>query len=291
MNIYVVIVTYYPEIERLTRICSILEQNKANVILVDNSEECIITNLSSNENISIIPLFFNSGIAHAQNVGINEALTCGAEIIVFFDQDSEIEHNFLQTLISPIIVGKPMVVAPVSIDSKSGNEYTPFKFSKFGLLKEVYRREESNPYPVDVVISSGTAATKEVFGIAGLMDEDFFIDVVDSDWCIRCRAKGIPIFINPKSIMKHSIGIANVNLGIIKTLIHSPSRTYYKTRNPFLFLRKKNVPSLLGIKEILAALIHQFFQLFYVDNKKAYLKSYICAIYDGITGVKGYKKL
>ena len=290
MKIYIIIVTYCPEIEHIKRICSILTQNEAHVILVDNSEKCNLTDLYLKENTSIIPLYFNSGIAHAQNVGINEALTHGADIIVFFDQDSEIEHNFLPILINPIVVGKPMVVGPVLIDSKSGNEYPSFIFNKLRLLKEVYGKEKLEPYPVDVVISSGTAATREVFVIAGMMDEDFFIDFVDIEWAIRCRKNNIPILINPLAVMKHSIGISTVDLGIIKTIVHSHTRTYYKTRNPFLFLRKKNVPFLLGVKEILAALIHQFFQLFYVKEKKSYLKSYLSAIYDGIMGIKGCKK-
>lgn len=287
MNIYIVIVTYHPEVESLNRICSILIEEKAHVILVDNSEECIFTHLATNENISIIPLYYNRGIAHAQNVGINEALTRGADVIVFFDQDSKIEYNFLSTLLSSIVAGKPMVVGPVLIDSKNGNEYPSFIFNKLGLLNEIYGKDKLDPYSVDVIISSGTAATKEVFDIAGVMDEDFFIDFVDIEWAIRCRSNKIPIFINPQAVMKHSIGIENVDLGIVKTVIHSPSRTYYKIRNSFLFLRKKNVPILLGFKEILAALVHQFFQLFYVKNKKAYLKSYFSAIYDGITGVIG----
>jgi len=290
MNVYIIIVTYYPKIEHLSRICSVLIQNKSHVILVDNSEECILSSLPLKENISIIPLYINSGIAHAQNIGINEALAQGADLVVFFDQDSDIDHNFLLTLISPIIKGMPIVVGPVLIDSKSGNEYPSFEFNKLGLLKKVYGKNKSSPYPVDVIISSGTAVTKEVFSIAGLMDEDFFIDFVDIEWAIRCRSNHIPIFINPSAVMKHTIGICNIDLKIINTVIHNPARTYYKTRNPLLFLRKEHVPFLLGIKEIMAALTHQFFQLFFVRNKNEYIKSYFSAIVDGIMGVKGYRK-
>ena len=289
MKTHCIIVTYYPNIEHLNKMCTTLLQNNVQIILVDNSEKNMLHLFSSKEHITVLPLHFNSGIAHAQNVGINKAITDNANIIVFFDQDSEITPDFLSTLTSPIIVNNPMIVSPISVDSKNGSEYPSFKFNKLGLLKKVYGKGKTEPYLVDVIISSGTAATKEVFEIAGLMDEDFFIDYVDTEWAIRCRKKHIPIQINPLAVMEHSIGIEDVNMGIIKTTIHSPARTYYKVRNAFLFIRKKNVPFILGIKEIAAALIHQFAQLFYVKNKKAYFKSYVSAIYDGITGVKGAK--
>ena len=290
MNIYCIIVTYYPEIEHLDRMCVALLQNKVQVVIVDNTEESNLDLLSYKEHICIIPLQFNHGIAHAQNIGINKAIANKADIIVFFDQDSEINPDFLQTLLSPIVVKKPMVVGPVYVNSKNGKEYPSAKLNTLGFVKYVYGKGKLESYTVDIIISSGTAATKEVFEIAGFMDEDFFLDYVDLEWAIRCRRKNIPILINPLAVMEHSIGIETVDMGIINTTFHSPTRTYYKTRNPFLFIRKKDVPLFYGINTILTTLFHYFVQLFFVKNKKAHLKNYLSGIYDGIIGVKGCKK-
>lgn len=288
MDIQAVIITYYPEIENLTRLCSTLLENKVGVIIVDNSEISSLSNFfEENSNMTIIPLNTNTGIAHAQNIGIHRALDRNAGIVVFFDQDSQIGIDFISNLLAPIKSNGPIMIGPVFRDAKEGYEYPSFRFDKLGLLRKVYSDKHKEPYEVDVIISSGSAVTKEVFRIAGFMDEEFFIDFVDIEWSLRCRSRGIPVLISPKAVMEHSIGDFSIKVGTMRSVIHSPFRSYYKLRNSFLFFRKRNTPFLLGLKEILAALCHQFIQLFYVNDKKEYFKVYWLAIRDGILGVNG----
>lgn len=194
---------------------------------------------------------------------------------------------FISNLLSPIKNEEPLIVAPVFFDEKKNFEYPSFKFNKLKLLKSIYKENREAPYEVDVIISSGSAATKKVFYQAGLMDEDLFIDFVDIEWAIRCRNNNIPILIVPTAIMKHSIGNTSVNLGIVKGFIHSADRSYYKVRNPFLLLHKNTIPKILAIKEILSALIHEFVFIFYGNKKVTYFKNYILAIFHGVKGLKG----
>ena len=112
------------------------------------------------------------------------------------------------------------------------------KLNNFGTLSKVYRDNNSVSYPVDVVISSGMAITKETFDVVGLMDEEFFIDFVDTEWCLRCRSKNVEILMISAATMVHSIGDSSWNIGFMKIFVHSPIRSYYQTRNSFLFLRK-----------------------------------------------------
>jgi rhamnosyltransferase len=288
MDIQAIIVTYHPKIERLTQLCSMLSDSKVGIIIVDNSEESLLDDFFADDtSVIIISLYNNTGIARAQNIGISQALKMGADIIIFFDQDSEIEMHFIPDLLAPVKYSVPFIVAPVFFDAKKGYEYPSFKFNRCGLLRKIYGKERIEPYEVDVVISSGCAATKEVFSTAGLMDEDFFIDFVDIEWVLRCRSKKIPVFVNPKAVMKHSVGNDSIKIGFMRSFIHSPARSYYKLRNAFLFFRKNDISFILGMKEILAALFHQFLQLFYVDKKKIYLKTYLMSIRDGVLGIKG----
>jgi rhamnosyltransferase len=288
MKVKAVIVTYHPQIEELEKLCTNLVENKADVIIVDNSENSVLGKyFLLKEHITGIPLHYNSGIAHAQNIGIREALNQGADVVVFFDQDSKISIDFLPSLLKPISKDAPVVVGPVFFDAQKGYEYPSFRFNKIGLLKKVYKNNNTEPYPVDVIISSGSAVTKEVFTIAGFMDEDLFIDFVDIEWAIRCKQNNIPIKVIPSAIMNHTIGITSVDMGGMKGYIHSPYRTYYKIRNPFLLLRKNSVPILLSIKEIFSALLHEFFHLFYVNNRRVYLKNILVAVKDGILNIRG----
>jgi len=124
-----------------------------------------------------------------------------------------------------------------------------------------------------------------------LMDEDYFIDFVDTDFFLRCRAKNISMVIVPNAVMLHSVGERTINLLLIRLFVHSDIRTYYKVRNSFLFFRKKHVPFLIGIKEILSALVHNFLILFFVENKMSHFSNYLFAIYDGFMNKKGKKQV
>jgi rhamnosyltransferase len=289
MKIDCVIVCYKPDVVNLANICKALLTNSVNVILVDNSEVSYIAEMSNSLGVELIRLNENLGIAKAQNIGIRLAIENKAEIITFFDQDSEIENDFINNLIGPLKRNRPMVVSPVFFDRKYGFRFPSYKLNRFGLLKEIENRPNETAYDVDVIISSGSAATKEVFEIVGLMNEEYFIDFVDTEWSLRCKNKGVPIKVVPSAIMKHSIGDKSIDLKFMRIFIHSPLRSYYKVRNSFLFYRCRHVPFLFGMKEIVSALTHNFLAIFVVGHRWDYVRNYFEAIRDGLVGRKGKK--
>lgn len=289
MNIFSIIVCYSPDLLALQKIVGKLIVSGCQIIIVDNSNPSIIGESIKNKFCQIIQLSENAGIAKAQNVGIKTAIEQDADVILFFDQDSVIGDTFVSDLLSPIILGKPSVLAPVYFDKINGYEFPSMKVSFFGMLYKVYRDNKLGTYPVDVVISSGMAVTKETFEIVGLMDEDFFIDFVDTEWCLRCRNKNIEIKIVSAATMVHSIGEASKNFGFIKIFKHNPIRSYYQIRNSFIFLRKKHVPLFLGLKEIISLFLHHFVSVIFLNDRSTYLLNYFYGFRDGILGKKGKK--
>ncbi|WP_281322673.1 rhamnosyltransferase [Flavobacterium aestivum] len=289
MNIYCVIVCYNPDVDNLFRICQALLFSKTNVVLVDNTIDCYIKDLSEDLGVDLINLNENYGIAKAQNIGIRYAIDRDAEILVFFDQDSEIDNYFISNLTSPLIRNQPMVVSPVFYDKEHGFRFPSYKLNSFGLLKEIEFPDNDEIYTADVIISSGSLASKEVFDIVGFMNEDYFIDFVDTEWSLRCHSKGVPILVNPKAKMTHTIGDRSINLHFIRLFIHSPLRSYYKVRNSFLFMRNVDVPFLMGLKEIVSALVHNLLVILLVKGKREYVVNYFQAIWDGLLNKKGKK--
>ena len=273
----------------MTRICERLLASSCEVVVVDNSDKNSFGNCELPSRCTAISLGMNCGIAYAQNRGIEHALRCGADVIVFFDQDSEIDRGFLAALVAPLTVGEAQVVAPVSIDQASGAELPSIRVNRYGISSKVYSSERASPNLVDIVISSGTAATKEVFDIVGLLDEDFFIDFVDTEWCLRCRGKSIPIRVVPSAIMQHTIGTASKDLCVTTVLVHGPTRCYYQIRNCFHLFRKPDIPLSLALRETAAVIFSRVLLLVLVRNKAEYLKAYRAAITDGLKGVVGKK--
>ena len=183
-------------------------------MLVDNTEQPYLVDRQLPPGCELITLGLNTGIAHAQNVGTAAATAAGADVIAFLDQDSTIEPGLLRTLSRPLNLGVPDIVSPLYCDDVSEAELPSVRVNRYGMTRAVHRGDSSGPYSVDIVISSGTAATKEVFEVAGTFDEGLFIDFVDTEWCLRCRSKQMSIRVVPSAVMRHRIGSKSISLGV-----------------------------------------------------------------------------
>jgi rhamnosyltransferase len=288
---YCIIVCYRPDIAQLICLCDRAVADGAKVILVDNTEAPYLKHTMVPDGCSLITLGFNSGIAHAQNVALAVALAAGADILLFFDQDSKVEPGLLKSLVGSLSAGIPEIVSPLCVDDASNSAEPPERVNRFGFSSRVHYPEALKRYPVDVIISSGTAATREVFDIAGTFDETFFIDFVDAEWCLRCRSKNIPIYAVPTAVMRHSVGSGHVRVGPFIIPVHSSTRCYYQIRNCFLLFRRPHVPFIWASKQLLSVILRRILLLFFVKPRSAYLKSYLVAVRDGLTGRGGAASL
>jgi rhamnosyltransferase len=284
-----VIVSYRPDVAQLVRLCECILMDGAKVTVVDNTEGPgrIANDLPTG--CELITLGKNTGIAHAQNVGVAHSLDAGAAAVVFFDQDSKIQPGFLQALVAPLKCGTPEITSPLYVDDDSNFAMPSLRLGRFGLPIAVYA-DTKNPYPVDIVISSGTAATREVFGVAGVFDEALFIDSVDSEWCLRCRSKQIPIRVVPAAMMRHRIGSRVIRVGPFTVLQHSSVRCYYQVRNCFHMMRRKHVPFAFALRHMLSVMLSRTVLLLFVEDRPAYIRAYLAALRDGIKGVAGARQ-
>jgi rhamnosyltransferase len=181
LSVHTVVVCFNPDVGRVEAFCRRLATCGYQVVLVDNSEPGGSLEVLAGSGCAVLTLGRNTGIAHAQNTGIRRAIAGGADAVVLFDQDSKIEEGCLASLTAGLRSGEPRVVAPVVVDEATGSEIPSHRLTSIGLPTDVFARGRCDPCPVDVVIASGTAATKEVFDLAGPMDESLFIDYVDTE--------------------------------------------------------------------------------------------------------------
>lgn len=289
LKVCAIIVCFHPDERRLEALTSALFAHGINVILVDNSVPPAVERNIPLGHGRLVTLGYNAGIAAAQNAGLNAAKEYGSDIIVFFDQDSQIANDFLPKLLAPMRRGDAAIFAPRCVDDISSKELPATRLGPLGYPRAQIADLSSDLTPVDVVISSGTAATKEVFEIAGGMNDGLFIDLVDTEWCLRCRSKGIPIWIVKSAQMQHRIGERNSDFIGLSVQVHNPVRCYYQIRNSFLLLRMPHIPLLFSLREIVAILIHRLILLGKVPKKKEYWQNMKLGFIDGIKGVTGAK--
>ncbi len=287
MTTYCVIVTYRPDVARLLDLCGQLVKDGAKIVLVDNTEAPYLESGQLLGGCTLITLGYNSGIAHAQNVGLRAALAEGAAVLFFFDQDSKIWPGFVNCFAAALDIGVAKVVSPLCIDDATNVPLPAVRIGRHGQPIPVHCADAAAPYLVDIVISSGIAATRSVFDAVGAFDEQLFIDFVDTEWCLRCRAKQIPIYVVPNVVMRHSIGARYFRVGPLTISEHSAERCYYQIRNCFLLIRRPHVPLFFSAKELASTLVNRFLLLFFVESRLSYLKAYLSAVRDGIKGTTG----
>lgn len=294
MRLHAVVVAYRPDMPALTSLCEALGRNGSAVVVVDNTDDPSLERFTPPAECTLIALGRNAGVAEAFNVGIRHALEAGAEVVVLFDQDSEVPDGFLARLVRPLCAGTAGVTAPLVRSRATGVEYPARRIGRWGQSVAVRAgdAEGAEPVPVDIVISSGCAATAAAIAEVGLMDERLFIDFVDVDWCLRCRASGVPVMVVPDAVMEHAIGerVVRAPFGMYRGIVHGPVRTYYKIRNALLMAGRPHVPPLFAVHQAMSALIHNMIQLAFVRERGLYLRTYVAAVSDGVRGITGKRR-
>ena len=287
MKVYCVIVCYFPEKPALERLCNVIIEEDGVVVLVDNSgsDGSLLGRIV--DNVLLVTPLQNTGIARGQNIGVEKALACGADVIIFFDQDTTVPRGVIKTLVSELEVGVPDIVAPIVYDDVGQVAFPSLRVSSRGFRKSIHLDGVSEPYEVDVVISSGTTATKEVFQAGVRLDEDLFIDYVDVEWCLRSRAAGIRIRVVPQAVIHHRIGSRSESLGSLLISVHAPSRCYYQIRNAFHLGKKPHVPKAFFLRELVSTFVNRGLLLFFVEDVQRYLLAYWRGFIDGVRGVVG----
>lgn len=282
-KVFAVIVTYRPDWNKVGALVHTISEECADYVIVDNSDVAV----DRPAHLNVVSLETNSGIAFAQNVGIDYCLERRSDVIVFFDQDSVLPPSFLKGLIRPIVDGKAKITAPTFHDETHNFAYAILEVTKWGFRKKFYPDQHSGAFTTNIAISSGTAVAADVFGLVGKMDESLFIDFVDTEWCLRCHAEGLTVRIDPAVSMKHSIGNKTINFGVFRVPVHSPYRRYYRIRNSLLLLRMKHVPKLMALREIAFSLVQQLLMIMLCRDRSAYFHYMICGLRDGIINKRG----
>lgn len=291
-NICAIIVTYNPVLENVKNLLADIESQVNKIIIVDNGSE------NSNELLDICKemdfiiteiLSENFGIAFAQNAGVKIAKKNGADFVIYFDQDSSVPEHFVQILKQSFLDlsnnYKIAATVPIFKDSRFGFYYPLIVLGRFGLRTKILPTKiQTTPFPISLAISSGTFTSISVLDDIGQMRNDFFIDYVDTEWCLRALSKGYSLYAIPSVCMLHAIGDNSILILKWRIPVHSAFRRYYRIRNAFFLLRLSHVPKLLAIREIAFNFAHQIFLIVTQGNRFGNLKTLIKALKDGLRG-------
>jgi rhamnosyltransferase len=205
-TIFAVVVTFHPDPDRLALLLRLLAREVARTVVIDNT-------------------VFNRGLAAAQNQGIELARAEGATHVLLLDQDSLPFPGMAASLLRAL----------------EAHRARGAKVACVGPRLRCYGAFCRPRGECDVLISSGSLIPIEVLDAVGGMEEAFFIDQIDTEWCLRARARGYRVFGVREAVLDHRPGESMrwIWLGGWRRLIrHPPFRYYTIFRNTLVLCRR-----------------------------------------------------
>lgn len=297
MQCTAILVTYFPDVDQLKSTIDSIIKNKIEMIIVDNTPIKKTSNIpyqlhSSTNRIKYICLEENTGIAKAQNIGIQLAIKNHTDYILLSDQDTVYPDNFLLEMLSELkelrARGKKVAaIGPSYYDENKPDTPPSFVKYKNGELHQTSLK--SGTIEVSQLIASGTLIPIEAINQVGLMDPDLFIDWVDMEWCWRAINAGLSIYGTFNVTINHQLGDCSRKIGRKIVTIHSPLRNYFIVRNGLhLALRGALLDKIQHQRHLIKKVLLYFFGMAILsDNKIADIKMMTRGIADAIRGRLG----
>lgn len=281
-DICAVVVTYNPDAQINERIDIIARQVKS-VVIVDNNSDVDSVSLLESINSTTCEVIFNEknyGIATALNQGMSWAITRGFKWVLTMDQDTIAERFMMDTLIEVYeSVDDPGKVAVIGSNYLMAN-------GAVGIDKPDFVEHGAIWMDRIAVITSGSLISLAVYEVIGRFRDEFFIDHVDEEYCLRARAKGYGVIVALRPAMRQFIGSARKADILVKRAVyteHSPLRRYYMLRNYIIMFREyfRKEP-MWFLRYIIYYTRMLFFICFFEKGKINTLKQTLRGVVDGI---------
>jgi rhamnosyltransferase len=228
-RILAIVVTYHPDSSFADRFKGLRGQVDAVLIVDNNSGLGAVSMLRQARARLDMDLILNSknvGLAAALNIGVKEAIAKGYEWALLFDQDtvpgSHIVEGLCQAYDDFPRKDKLAIIGSNYSEPDTGK-------LRFSPVTNGCSWKERR-----VVITSGSLVSLPVYGMLGPFRNEYFIDCVDLEYCLRARSRGFEVIRTDKPLMVHGIGQPTRHrlpwreIGVSN---HSRIRRYYMIRN------------------------------------------------------------
>lgn len=242
LNIDCIIVTYNPTEKFEENVESILNQVRKLYIIDNNStHKKIIKELEKNPKIEVIYNENNLGLGAAQNIGIKKSLENNSEWVLLFDDDTEIPCKYIKDMFSEYkkFQNEKITILLPKIKHKNSNKKTIYIENDKGI--KIKTNIENNNNKILVGMASGSLIKSEVIKKIGLFKEEYFIEYIDYEFCLRNIKNGYLNLLISKITLNQRVGnTKDIKIGgiIVSPSGHNPIRLYYKLRN-FIWLQKE----------------------------------------------------
>lgn len=294
MKTLAIVVLYKPDDYFLDRV-KIISKQVDRVIIYDNSDindviEQNRSKIQSVDNAIFLSCGQNLGIAVALNYGAKYAVDNDYDFYITFDQDTTIPEDYIARIVESYHKTDNVgVIGPIYNDQNVKRE-SRFPVKKGPLVVRKRLSGTRGIYDVINVISSGSLYPVGVFKNAGYFIDEYFIDYVDNEYCLRLLFSGYRVCVDSSIVINHALGNRTENTLLFK---FSPTnypyyRKYYMTRNRLYMYKKyfSKIPSFI-LYDIAALLFDLFRVVIFEKKRKEKLKAYWRGFTDFMKGKSG----
>lgn len=265
----IVTVSYQPDIEILQQQLNTLPVDAFKVV-VDNAspaetKAALNTFLAHIPNSILIGNDKNLGLATALNQGVRylseQAPQC--LFVLLLDQDSTPEPGSIEQLLSAWTTLQTSEQRLGAIGPQLREAHTDLFHGFHQMTRWHWKRiypssDQREPVSVANLNGSGTLMPLRLFLEIGCLDDDLFIDHIDTEWSFRLRAKGYSLWGIPQSVFTHRMGERGLRFWLLGWRVwpwRSPIRHQYLFRNTLLLMRRDYVPTVWKVWAVVKLLL------------------------------------
>ena len=191
--------------------------------------------------VDYVRLDTNVGYAGGSNLGAKRALAAGADFILFLNNDTIIDSDFLTPLIQSFNIERNLgVVSPLIYRAGTGDiEYSGgminYAFGRFA-PRHAPLREPAPLRWCDYASGCCMLVHRDTFQRVGLFDEFFFAYFEDTDFSTRARSAGLRVACRSDASVLHK-GSSTTRSELTQGTT-SPLKHYLVARNRLLLIRR-----------------------------------------------------
>lgn len=220
----------------------------------------------------------NLGLSRPFNDGARMATDDGADWLCIVDQDTVVSP----TLVTDLLAARAAHPHPreVAVIGPAVAGVTENRGCAGGLWA---RRR--------LVISSGSLLSLAAWRAAGLFREDYFVDMVEAEYCLRLGTLGYQVILACRATIDHRIGHPTTHRILwksVSTSNHPAWRRYYITRNRIHVWRSywRHAPAFVAF-DVRGQVRDTIYMTLFESGRRAKLRATLAGLRDGMLGRTG----
>lgn len=201
----------------------------------------------------------NLGLAVALNAGLREARLLEADTVILFDQDSTPSAAFVDEMLGALAHAKTAWgakcgVGPTHVDDALLNKDAPVASAR--------PHDTASLKTVTCLPTSGLTLNLTALALDETFSDEFFLDLVDFEWCWRLRTRGWTFLRTRDVQMFHRLGVEERQLLGLTFHVPAPYRHYFQVRDTLRIVFRSYVPNYSKLRLVgvlpLKALVYPF---------------------------------